>query len=126
MLRVWLGTGTLGWACVRQEIKEPDQVQKNTVNTPGVRTQQGGKTTDEASTGTSALRHRSGKGLRSGATEPERPGVDGEFLPTGLEVQHPGELQGAGCPNGSESIQELWSTEVICLLVCLLSGETVI
>ena len=118
----------MGWACVRQEIKEPDQVQKNTVNTPGVRTQQGGKTRDETSTGTSALkiRHQSGKGLRSGATEPERPGVDGEFLPIRWEVLHPGELQGAGCPNGSESIQELWSTEVICLLVCLLSGKTVI
>ena len=49
MLRVWLGTGTLGRAYVRPQIKEPDQVPQNRVKAPGVRAQQWGRTRKEAS-----------------------------------------------------------------------------
>lgn len=47
----WLGTGTLGRASVRQEVKEPIQVQWDIVMAPGVGQWQGGKAKKEASTG---------------------------------------------------------------------------
>lgn len=43
MLRVWVGTGTLGRAYVRPQIKEPDQVPQSRVKAPEVRAQQGRK-----------------------------------------------------------------------------------
>ena len=37
MVGIWLGPGTLGWGYVREQIKEPVQVQWDRVIAPGVR-----------------------------------------------------------------------------------------
>lgn len=65
------------------------------------------------------------KELKSGAAEPERPGMDGEFSSIELEVQRPGKLQVRAALTRSESIWEPWSAEATSLF-CLLSGETVL
>lgn len=62
MGEIWLGTGTLGWDYVRQQKKEPVQVQWDTVRAPGVRPWHGGKAKKEVSIGASCSRQDTSQG----------------------------------------------------------------